>query len=267
MRKLLLTTAAVSMLAATGASAQVLASVDAIVDTVTNTTAGLVANVGVVTSFANNQADIDGSIDISGLGAVGGSVTDSIITDATGTLTGLTFVNGGSATGASGTAPNIDVSSTIPALGVVCDVTAEGDTSSAADCNLGATSLTIADIITDTNTTVNNATTQMDFGAVSSAALGAVNSGAVTAVVNGAAAISSSAANSSSTASSAALDSVEAATVVATSAAYNDATTVDGSIGIDLDATSATFASIGTTAAGAINSGAISATINGIIGE
>lgn len=254
MRKLLLSTAAFGMLAASGASAQVLTTIDTLVDTVIGGT----PNTAVFSGIAENAGAIDGSVNIDGAGMVESSNLSDSTTDLGTSLGAVNFTNNAQASTTIGGSTS-SITSNVAGL-VNCDLGAAGDATEV-DCAFGAEGVNFNDLVT-TATAVANASTQMDFGAVSSLAVGAVNQIDMNVTMSGASSITDSAASTTDTASSAASNALEAASVVGTTIAWNNAD-IDGSANINLGMTSASFESIGTTAAGAINTGTITSMING----
>jgi hypothetical protein len=254
MRKILLSTAAFGMLAASGASAQVLATIDDLVGTVT----GATPNTAVFSGIAENSGFIDGSVNIDGAGMVESSNLSDSTSDFSTSLDSVLFTNnaqGSTLVGGS----TVSILSNVAGL-VNCDAQSAAD-GAEVGCDFGAEGVNFNDLVT-TVSTVANASTQMNFGDVSSLAVGAVNQIDMDVTMSGASSITDLAANTTDTASTAVLNALEAASVVGTTIAWNNAD-IDGSANIDLGMTSASFSSIGTTAAGAINTGTITSMING----
>lgn len=266
MRKLLFTTAAVSMLAATGASAQILASVDALVDSVIGgaaSTAGT-SNTAVFTTFANNAAAVGGNVDINiAASAAAGSVSANAADTTSGALSGLNFQQAVSSAGAG----SANTNATIDALTLDC-LSGTTGTAPAAACGLILGALNLSTDASTSSVTTNLAQT-VNIGAVTTAALGAVNSGTITAVMSGASSASASAAETSLTASNASANAAEAASMVATAGVFNTGA-INGGVAVDFTNMTGSVGAISTTAAGAINSGNVNGSINdtlaGVIG-
>lgn len=264
MRKLLLSTAALGMIAAGGASAQVVNDLDEILDGLTTIQTGAEAAVSNVAGVAQNSAAIDASIVIDATGQGGASAASDAAASNTASdsallaLTGLSLGSEFSFVGGDGTAslPLID-----------CEADATGTGAGAGECGLDIEGLLAASTASASAAASNAAAasqvaTTQDFGAVSATAIGAANLHTIDATMNGVTSVTGSAANSSNTAASATSDTVFAASVNALNVADNVAN-VDAFFDGTFAGGNVSFDSIETTAIGAVNSGGIIALING----
>lgn len=262
MRKLLLSTAALGMIAAGGASAQVLDSVDDILAGLTTIQTGAQAAVSNVAGVAQNTAEIDASIVINSLGQGTAeqsrtfTLDDSLDTTAMLSVRDLSNTAGFSFADEGGGFASLDD----------CLVGAAGDESGSGECILSVERLLEEATentrlrISDGASASQRATTQ-DFGAVAATAIGAANLHDINIAMSGVTAGASSAANTSTTAANAASDTVFAASVNALNIADN-AAEIDASFTGDFLDGNVSFKSIATTAIGAANIGGISAAIN-----
>ncbi len=264
MRKLLLSTAALGMIAAGGASAQVVNDLDLILQGLTTIQTSAEAAVSNVAGVAQNSADIDASIVIDATGqggataandaAASNSASDSALLAITGLELGSAFSFAGDGAGNT-SLPLID-----------CTTLADGD-SGAGECGLDVDGLLAASTASASAAASNAASatqvaTTQDFGAVAATAIGAANLHTIDTTMNGVTTATGSASNSSSTAASASSDIVFAASVNALNVAENSAN-IDAFFDGTFTGGNVSFDSIETTAIGAVNSGGIIALING----
>ncbi len=232
-------TLAAAILAVTGtaASAQV---VTEITDTIEALAIG-----GIVTNLATNLSGVDGTINI----AVGGSNGGTLNTTDT-------------------------INEIYAAAGVTIDADATGDAASSSanlagglligDCAAGAGStdcgLSLTGVSVDFSETLSELETTLattaTFGDIASTAIGAVNDTTADVTEMAATVSTSSASNSSSTAANASFDSSFGSGLLILSGATN-AADIAGAVDIAVDAGNTNFGAVGTTAAGAINTGNI----------
>ncbi len=238
-------TLAAAILAVTGttASAQV---VDEILDTIELLEIG-----GIVANLATNLNEVDGSIDISVGGANGGSTTTTLTQNA---------VAGAAAAAANAAASGTGASSDVDLFGGLlagdCDAGA-GST----DCSLSLTDVSV-DFSSIDDAVASTEATIATFGNIASTAIGAVNDTTATITETAAMVTTSSASNSSSTAATADFMSSVGSGLIVLSGATN-ANDIFGDVTINVGAGSTNFGEVGTTAAGAINTGNIIATFVG----
>lgn len=268
MRRALLTSAAVIALSATGASAQVI-GVDTLDSIINNVMVNANANFA---GIAVNDADINGSINITSTGANGGteaadnSTDNTVFTNIDQSFAATGFSQTNEASSATGL---VFIATTNPLTS--CDVDGGGVGTTALECNTSLASLNIADtdttvtnaVTTATSSSTTNQTTQ-NFGAVAALAAGAVNNTTMNLTETGGAIETDSAANTSNTAASASFSLLSGAGMTGIAYAGNEGL-IDGSATILLTGGNIGFTSIGTTALGAANTADITATVVGTV--